>query len=364
VLNGSTVMTFNPAGAVPTGLNPACCYFIRRTDANNVQLAATEGGSAIALTGLGGAQQMTLTPNGTVPAGLTVCTCYFVTDVSCNTYSLATTRSNAMSCTQINICALVGAGTMTITPNGCLPCGLSTSTNYFVIKTDCNTYAVATTRALAVQGSPCAVTLSCLNAPATQTFTPCGAAPAGLTHCTCYYVTFADPSTPCTNNFQLATTEANALLGTQIDITALNAAATLVFNPAGAVPTGLVATCTYYVIKVDACTIQLATSAVNADTGCQINLSAINGGATMTLTPCTSEAGSIAFTGSNDGVTFGAIPSGPATICYTCTTAQTIRVESCVNYNFLRTTTITTEGQICVNIVISGCTSHSRHSGN
>lgn len=56
------------------------------------------------------------------------------------------------------------------TTTGVLPTGLSTSTNYYVIKVDADTYKVASTRALADAGT--AVNITAASGGGTHTFTP------------------------------------------------------------------------------------------------------------------------------------------------------------------------------------------------
>ena len=61
----------------------------------------------------------------------------------------------------------------------------------------------------------------------------------------------------------------------------------------GTLPTGLSLSTVYYVIKVDDDTIQLATSQANAVAGTQVDITAASGGGTHTISVATSLAGSV-----------------------------------------------------------------------
>lgn len=57
-----------------------------------------------------------LTTTGTLPAGLSTSTDYYVIKVDADTYSLATTQANATAGTAVDITAAAGGGTHTFTP--------------------------------------------------------------------------------------------------------------------------------------------------------------------------------------------------------------------------------------------------------
>lgn len=81
----------------------------------------------------------------------------------------------------------------------------------------------------------------------------------------------------------------------------------------GVLPTGLSAT-TYYAIVVDSGVLKLATSAANAVLGTAVNITAAAGGGTHTLTPATAASNTLALYKSNDGTNFIAVASGSVTI--------------------------------------------------
>lgn len=71
----------------------------------------------------------------------------------------------------------------------------------------------------------------------------------------------------------------------------------------GVLPTGLSAT-DYYIIKVDANTVKLATSLANAQAGTQVDITAAAGGGTHTLTPAALSGASYKIQGSFDNTTW------------------------------------------------------------
>lgn len=141
--------------------------------------------------------------------------------------------------------------------------------------------------------------------------TTTGTLPAPLARSTTYYVIRVDP-----NTFKLATTGPNAADGTAIDITAapitfsfattdvsaandtitetahgLVTGDAITLSTTGTLPDPLATSTTYYVIRDDADTFKLATTAANATAGTQINITdtgsgthTLTGGGTITVT--------------------------------------------------------------------------------
>ena len=95
------------------------------------------------------------------------CTDYYVISLTCCTYNVATSRANALAGTGVCITG-AGVGNHTFTPNGAIPTG-STACS-FIIKIDCDTFKLATSKANAEAGTVDAITA--LNSPASITFTP------------------------------------------------------------------------------------------------------------------------------------------------------------------------------------------------
>ena len=123
------------------------------------------------------------TSTGCVASPLSTCTNYYVISVDPCTIKVATSRANALAGTPVVCFCLAGTGCQTFTPNGTIPNGLSTCTNYYLICVTTNTFKVSATE------GGCAVNITAGNAPASNTFTPNGILPAALTDGGCYYLT-------------------------------------------------------------------------------------------------------------------------------------------------------------------------------
>ncbi|MCK5714308.1 MAG: hypothetical protein KAI25_16415, partial [Hyphomicrobiaceae bacterium] len=79
---------------------------------------------------------MRLTTTGVLPTGLALATDYWIivqNDPLQRDIRFATSQANADNGIAINITAATGGGTHTITPEGGLPTGLSTGTDYFIV---------------------------------------------------------------------------------------------------------------------------------------------------------------------------------------------------------------------------------------
>lgn len=101
-----------------------------------------------------------------------------------------------------------------VTEDNTLPSGLSTATTYYAIVVDADNFQLATNYANAIAGTPQALADDGTGDNSYDAVP----APAGLTSATQYWVIKIDD-----DNFQLATTYANALAGTDIDITGIGA---------------------------------------------------------------------------------------------------------------------------------------------
>lgn len=121
------------------------------------------------------------TTSGTFPdfccATICACTDYYVISLSCCTYNVATSRANAIAGTGVCITS-AGVGNHTFTPNGDVPTGVCACGTYYIINVDDNSYKLASSKANAIAGT--AINLTALNAPAATVFTPaCGDATSG-----------------------------------------------------------------------------------------------------------------------------------------------------------------------------------------
>lgn len=111
----------------------------------------------------------------------------------------------------------------------------------------------------------------------------------------------------------------------------------------GVLPDGLSAT-TYYVIAVDANTIKLASSLVNAQAGTAVDITAAAGGGTHTLTPTATDI-DVLLEGSIDNTTFVALPNSTQEA-----NSSTNLIWNIVDpkYNYVRTKVSVTAGQATV----------------
>lgn len=121
---------------------------------------------------------------------------------------------------------------------------------------------------------------------------------------------------------------------------------------AGVLPAGLSAT-NYWVIKVDASTIQLATSAANALAGTVVNITAAAGGGTHTLTPAAITGGSYKVQVSVDDSTWFDLASVTNNVT---ATADFMHEKIDPMFNYLRVVWAVTTGQIAyvVNTLVKG----------
>jgi len=222
-LTGHTLVEDEPvvlstAGTLPAGLSPGT-YYVIKTDANTIQVEASVGGGAIDITdngtgthtatrsspdqaveevgptpnsirmtahGLVANEPVALTTTDTLPAGLTVATWYvLVTDVDTvqlessvgagavditdnGTGTHTATRNTAADdmedvgyvAEQIHLPAhgLVDAQIVQLSTTGALPTGLSASTDYYVIVDDANYIRLASSRANALAGTAINIT--------------------------------------------------------------------------------------------------------------------------------------------------------------------------------------------------------------
>lgn len=147
--------------------------------------------------------------------------------------------------------------------------------------------------------------------------------------------TFAITTPGVNNDFSISSNEIT--IASHGFATGLKVAATTT----SALPTGLSAT-DYWVIKVDANTIKLATSAANAIAGTAVNITG-DGAGTHTLTPAAISGGSYKLQISFDGVTYYDLASGGANITATADFQHQLVDPA---YNYLRVLFAVTTGQI------------------
>lgn len=119
----------------------------------------------------------------------------------------------------------------------------------------------------------------------------------------------------------------------------------------GVLPGGLSAT-DYYVIKVDANTIKLASSLANAQAGTQVDITSAAGGGTHTLTPAALSGASVKLQGSADDITWADIgidAAGDANKSANITaTANILLRQRDIGINYIRPYYTLAAGQIAV----------------
>lgn len=124
----------------------------------------------------------------------------------------------------------------------------------------------------------------------------------------------------------------------------------VVASTTGTLPAGMSAT-TYYVIYVDVDTIKVATSLANAVAGTAVNITAAEGTGTHTLTPATAASNTLALYKSNDGTNFIAVTSGSVTIADTDINSM-VEVSN-PTYRWLRLLYTPSAGQINLATIVT-----------
>lgn len=211
------------SGTLPTGLALATTYFIDVVDADTLRLLATAGGSVVDFSDVGtGTHTITplaeaslvlnadwifgtntvddightfvdeelvqLTTTGTLPAGLSLATDYFIIFVDANSYQLELTVGGGAApftdagtgdhtVTRFSVAddmevlfpdgdeilespshGLLTEQVVRVSTSGTLPAPLLAATDYYVIVLDADSLQLATTRALAIAGTPINIT--------------------------------------------------------------------------------------------------------------------------------------------------------------------------------------------------------------
>lgn len=159
--------------------------------------------------------------------------------------------------------------------------------------------------------------------------------------------------------YNVATTRALALAGTGVCITGAGTGCQT-FTPNGAIPTGLSDCCdASFIIKVDACTYQVASSKVNAEAGTNINITAVQSPASVTFTAACadSSSGTVTVRYSNGNCTYVADTSiglldtpGVIGCCGLCTIDNSIDIY----YTCIQVDVDVTDSQWVVDIAMNG----------
>ncbi len=165
---------------------------------------------------------------GTALTGLTNSTVYYVVKVDEKSFKLATSYENAVSKTQsvIDLTATNGAATDSFTPKDPLT-GLVHGRTYYIAdpSNSGNTIKLAETYSDATASTAVTINFTAQDGNSSDTFTPTDDMTA-MEHGRTYYVIKSDADT-----FKVATTLANAVAGTNISLTAADGATTDTFTP-------------------------------------------------------------------------------------------------------------------------------------
>lgn len=223
--------------------------------------------------GLATGQLVRLTTNGTLPTGLTTATNYWAIAIDADHLAFAASLADSSTATKINLTA-VGSGTTTVskcnidttldeyvfdtahglvtgdgplraTSGTTLPTGISGSTDYYAVVVSPTVLKLATTEAYALAGTP-VVDITVIGA-GTQTLT---LSAVDLVEDGIYIASHG-----------MQTGDGPVRVSTN-----------------GILPTGLAAATDYWIISLDAHHISLATSAANALIGTDVNLTGIGSG--------------------------------------------------------------------------------------
>lgn len=218
--------------------------------------------------------------SGVVVVGLSQTTDYWLIVYDANTISFATSNANAYTGTQVGLTAAAGVtaitahgfgtgmGPVQLTTTGTLPAGLSLATNYWLVRTTCNTFKFATSAANAnvwvgTTYTPTVVDITAAAGGGTHTIS--GAVP--ITH------TFVDANV---NTGTDAVTLTAHGYGTGTGPCRLTAVT-------GTLPAGLAAATDYWLIRTDANTVKFASSQANAYAGTLVDITAAAGAGTYSL---------------------------------------------------------------------------------
>lgn len=159
-------------------------------------------------------------------------------------------------------------------------------------------------------------------------------------------ITTVTVSTPAAKTFVDADVE---VVGNTIVITAHGLGTGLKgqLTTDGVLPTGLSAATDYFVIVVDANTIKLAASLVDANAGTAVNITAAAGGGTHTFTATALAGGAVKIQGSIDDSTFVDVGGDGASQAFTVSGSLFFNVKD-VYYRFFRVIHSLTAGQVSI----------------
>ena len=162
--------------------------------------------------------------DGVVIGGLTLGYTYYVSVVDANNIKLHTTSGNATAGTPTIDLTSIGTGNQTFTIEGTVATPLVNNNVYYVMSVDSNTIKLATTSANAIGGTAIDLTSA---GTGVHTLTSPGAAISPLSNGTKYYVIKVND-----NSIKLATTLSNAQAGTAINFTTQGVGAFTVYKAA------------------------------------------------------------------------------------------------------------------------------------
>lgn len=123
-----------------------------------------------------------------------------------------------------------------------------------------------------------------------------------------------------------------------------------VSNSGGGLPAGLAAITNYYVIVVDANTVKFATSLANAVAGTEVDITG-NGTGTQTFTPTTSAGNVLKLQGGNDGTNFSDLAGDTVTIA--TTSGNSLWDLGSPGYRYVNIVYTPSAGQIALTVTIN-----------
>jgi hypothetical protein len=301
------------------------------------------------------------TTSGGLPAPLALLTDYYVIRLGANTFQLATSAANAHAAQPLTITSqgtgnhtltvttptavavahtaiTVAAKTVTKTAHGLatgmkvqvtsddtLPTGYTALTDFFVVRTDADTFQLSDTEAHAIAGTNIVDPVN--QGAGTHTFTVTAQADAVLAYTA---VTVGDTTITETTHGMLL-----GLVGR--------------FTTSTTLPTGLSGGTDYWVIPVTANTFRVASSLVNAQAGTFVDISTVGTG-THTFT-ATTLAISIQPQVSNDPDSVGWVAYGSPT---TATATGDTMYDIPTDYKWARLSVTVTTGQLTFKAVAAG----------
>lgn len=127
----------------------------------------------------------------------------------------------------------------------------------------------------------------------------------------------------------------------------------VILTSIGVLPAGLALVTTYFVIKIDADTIKLASSLVNAQAGTAVDITAAAGGGTHTATATVSAGNVFKLQKNNDNVAANYADIASQTVTIATTLGTSIFENVNPSYRYLRLLFTPSAGQITMSCIVN-----------